>query len=172
MLIKEKLGSLATIRSDGRSIDRMPVEWYETGKRILHKKTGSGREVMLKFLAESPNLQQDDVLFADDTCLVVVEVLACQAIVLKPETMCQMAYACYEIGNKHLPLFFEDDCLLIPHEVPLYQMLQAAGFDPQLENRKLLHPLRTTVSPHSHPYDRKETLFSRIMKLTTAANDQ
>lgn len=167
MLIKEKLGNLAAINDRGRAIDRLPLEWYETGKRILHKKTGSGKELTLKFLAGPPNLQQDDVLYEDAACLIVVEILSCEAIVLKPAGLYAMAYACYEIGNKHLPLYFENDTLLIPYEAPLYRMLQAAGFEPQREKRKLLHPLRTTVLPHAHPGDRKESLFSKILKLTT-----
>jgi urease accessory protein len=171
MLIKEKRGNLTHLPGDGRVIDRLPLEWYETNKRILHKQTGSGREVTLKFLTEAPNLQQDDVLYEDENCLIVVEILSCEAIVLKPASLYAMAYACYEIGNKHLPLFFDNDTLLIPFEAPLYRMLQAAGFEPQLQTRKLLHPLRTTVLPHTHPGDRKESLFAKILKRTTSADN-
>jgi urease accessory protein len=172
MLIKEKLGNLATFPDEGRAIDRLSLEWYETSKRILTKRTGSGREVVLKFLAEAPNLQQDDVLYADENCLIVVEVLSCDAIMLKPTSMYQMAYACYEIGNKHLPLFYQDNTLLLPYDAPVYRMLQAAGFEPQLGKRKLLYQLRTTVAPHTHPGDGKESFFSRILKLTTSSANE
>jgi urease accessory protein len=171
MLIKEKLGNLATIRDEGRVIDRLFLEWYECSKRILHKRTGSGREVALRFLGEAQHLQQDDVLYADSNTLIVVEVLSCEAIVLKPATLYGMAVACYEIGNKHLPLFYENDTLLIPYEAPIYRMLQASGFEPGLEKRKLLYQLRTTVSPHTHHGDRKESFFAKILKLTTPANE-
>ena len=89
---------------------------------------------------------------------------------MQPASLYQMALDCYEIGNKHLPLFYEDDNLLIPYEAPLYHTLQASGFAPQLEKRKLLYPLRTTVLPHAHPGENKESLFSKILKLTTPAN--
>ena len=59
-----------------------------------------------------------------------------------------MASVCYEIGNKHLPLFYEDDELLLPYEAPLFQLLLAAGYDVKQGKRKLLDPLRTSVTPH------------------------
>jgi urease accessory protein len=55
--------------------------------------------------------------------------------------------------------------LLVPFEQPLFRVLAAQGYDVKQEKRKLLHPLKTTVSPHAHG---NETLFSRIMKLTTS----
>lgn len=171
MVIKEKLGNLATFRDEGRAIDRLPLEWYETGKRILHKRTGAGKEITLKFLAEAQCLQQDDVLYADEQCIIVVEVMVTNVIVLRPASLYQAAYAAYEIGNKHLPLFFEDDCLLLPFEEPVYRQLQAAGFEPLTQKRKLLHPIRTTVMPHTHPGEQKESFFSKILKLTASSND-
>src|SRR5215213_2863242 len=81
MIVKEKIGNLSSFNDEGRPIDRLPVEWFETCKRIMHKKTGSGKEIILKFLDKSPNLQQDDILYANDQVLIVVEILSCEAIV-------------------------------------------------------------------------------------------
>lgn len=161
-----------TIDLQSRAVDRLPIEWHECNKRILHKRTVSGKEVVLKFLGEAQSLQQDDVLYADGECLIAVEVLPCEAIVLKPVSMYQMAYACYEIGNKHLPLFFEDDVLLLPYDAPIFSQLQAAGFELQLQKRKLLYPLRTSVSAHNHTETKGESLFSKILKLTTASTNE
>jgi urease accessory protein len=169
MLIKEKLGSLASLDMNGRDVDKLPLEWYECSKRILHKRTESGREVTIKFLKEAQNLKQDDVLYADQALIVVVEILPCEAIVLQPASMYEMAFVCYEIGNKHLPLFYQDDALLVPYEAPTYRMLKASGFDVAVESRKLLNQLRTSVSPHAHGGG--ESLFSKILKLTTPANE-
>ena len=164
MLIKEKIGNLSSFNAAGRVVDKLFLEWYECSKRILHKRTESGKEVTIKFLKEAQNLTPGDVLFADDDCLIVVDILTCEAIVLKPASMYEMAFVCYEIGNKHLPLFYEDDSLLIPFDAPTHRMLKASGFDVAIENRKLLNGLRTTVSPHGHTGG--ESLFSKILKLT------
>ena len=126
MIIKEKIGNLSSFNDEGRAIDRLTLEWFETSKRIIHKKTGSGREIVLKFLDKTPNLQQDDVLYADDQVLIVVEILSCEAIVVIPRSTYEIAYVCYEIGNKHLPLFFENDLLVIPFDEPVFKMLHAS----------------------------------------------
>ncbi len=169
-MIQQKLGNLASFADEGRAIDRLSIEWYESSKRILNKKTQSGKEVVLKFLNEPPQLQQDDVLHADETTLIVVDIIACEAMTFKPSTMYEMAYVCYEIGNKHLPLYYQDDTILIPYDAPTFKMLQAAGFDPQVEQRKLQNQVKTSVAPHAHKGS-SESLFSRILKLTTPTND-
>lgn len=169
MLIKEKRGHLSTFKENGLVIDRLPLEWYECSKRILHKRTAGGREVVLKFLKEAQHLQQDDVLYADEQCLIVVDVLPCEAIVLKPTTMYEMAFVCYEIGNKHLPLFYGDDRLLIPYDPPTFQLLQASGLKPERQMQKLENQLRTTVLPHGHSGG--ESLFSKILKLTSSTHE-
>lgn len=168
MIIKEKLGNLNSFEDKGRGIDRLPIEWFETGKRILHKTTCSGKEVIVKFFKQQQNLQQDDVVFANESYLIVIEILTCDAIVIKPKSAYEMACICYEVGNKHLPLFFEENALLIPFDGPVFKMLEASGYDIKKEKRKLLHQLKTTVSPHHTHSSGGEGLFSKILKLTTA----
>lgn len=168
MIIKGKLGCLKDFETANCTIDWLQLEWYETTKRILHKCTQSGLELTLKFLSEAPNLQQDDVLYADERNRIVVDILPCDVIVIQPASMFQMAAACYEIGNKHLPLFYQGDTLLIPYEAPIFRMLQAGGFTVKKHVQKLLQPLKTSVAPHAH--ESRESLFSKILKLTTDAN--
>ena len=140
MLIQQKAGTLATIPPNGRLIDWLYLEWFETNKRILRKRTASGRELALRFLNENPALAQDDVLYEDGQCLIAIDIAPCDAIVIKPRSMYEMACVCYEIGNKHLPLFYEEASLLVPYEDPLFRLLSAGGFAPVREKRKLLQP--------------------------------
>lgn len=128
MVIKEKLGNMDTIELNGRKIDWLELECYETRKRILHKTTQSGRSVSLKFLTESPEITRGDVFYEDEWTLVVAEILHCDCLVIKPQTIFETASLCYEIGNKHVPLFFESDSLLIPFEAPLFRLLTAQGY--------------------------------------------
>ena len=166
MIITQTVGNQSTTTLEGRTIDFLELEWYETTKRILHKKTVGGKEISLKFLNQNHKLTEGDILFDDLQTCIVVSVLACEAIVIKPLTMYEMAFACYEIGNKHLPLFFEHDELQVPYEAPLLKLLQVSGLNAQIEKRKLLHQLKTTVAGHSHG-DGK-SLFSRILQLTNS----
>ena len=170
MIISEKIGNLKDIETRNRGIDKVYLEWYETGKRILHKRTTGGKELMMKFLNENPNLLQDDVIYEDENCLVAIEIQPCEVIIVYPGSMYGMAKLCYEIGNKHLPLFYEKDAVLIPYDAPVFKWLTVSGFEPVREYRKLLYQVKTTVSAHAHT-DNNNSLFSKILKLTSPAND-
>jgi urease accessory protein len=163
MLIQQKIGHIDAFELEGRSVDWLQLEWFEAGKRILRKKTQSGKEIALKFMAEASRLTQGDIIHEDEQSVIAIEILPCDCIVVKPANMFEMASACYEIGNKHLPLYFEENTLLVPFERPLYRLLTAQGYTVTQENRKLLRPLKTTVVPHG---SNNESLFSRIMKMT------
>ena len=169
MLIKQKIGSLKNIEPGGRHIECIHLQWYEMAKKILHKKTDKGREVVMKFFREGESLLQDDVIYADDDLLICIDVLPVKAIVLTPASMWEMAYLCYEIGNKHLPLFYEGEQLAMPYEDPVYNMLVAAGYQPLIENRKLLLQMKTSVTPHGDA--NATSLFSKILQLTNAADE-
>lgn len=159
MLIQQKIGNITTVDVNERAVDILKLEWFETNKRILHKRTLSGKNLVMKFLKENPDLRQGDILFENETCVVMVEVQPCDVIVLQPATMYEMGSLCYEIGNKHLPLFIEGNEVLVPYEAPLFRLLSALGFKPQKANRKLLHSIKSTVSAHNH--NDSKSLFSR-----------
>jgi len=167
MLIQEKIGHISLFQINNQIIDFLPLEWYETRKRILRKQTNSGTEVLLKFLNENPDLTEGDILYADESTIILVSILPCSCIVMQPKNMFEMASICYEIGNKHLPLFYEADQLLVPFEMPLFNLLLVQEYTVQQEERKLLKPLRTTVAPHSVGIS--ESVFSKIMQLTNTA---
>jgi len=164
MLIQQKIGNLNQ-QPTNKAVDWLELKWYETNKRILRKQTKSGKEIALKFLNENPNLTQDDILFENEKEIIAIEVLPCDCLIIEPKNMFEMASVCYEIGNKHLPLFFEDNAVLVSFEMPLYRLLSAQGYEVKQEQRKLLQPLKTTVAPHGNE---STTLFSKIMKLTSS----
>jgi len=163
MLIKEKIGNINFFARHNRKIDYLLLEWYETNKRIMHKKTVAGLEVVIKFLNESQQLTEGDVLYEDDFNVIVVEVKECAALAVRPRSMFEMASLCYEIGNRHIPAFYQQDEILVAFEVPFHQLLQAAGYDVNKADRKLVHPLKTSVLPHGQS---SQSLFSKIMKLS------
>jgi urease accessory protein len=166
MLIREKTGTLNSIHINNRPIDWLDIEWYETSKRILRKHTRSGKEIILKSLNNNPALTQDDVLFEDASAIIAIHIIPCDVLVITPASMFEMASVCYEIGNKHLPLFFDQNEVLVPFDKPLYRLLLAQEYTVKQDNRKLLQPLKTTVAPHAH---NSTTLFSKIMQLTNSA---
>jgi urease accessory protein len=162
MVVKEKIGNLELFAINNRNIDYVWLDWYETNKRILHKKTAMGRELSMKFLNENPRLTVGDIIYEDDFNLIAIDIKECDAIIIRPRSMQEMAAVCYEIGNKHLPLFYQEDEILAAYDAPLFSLLSSAGYAVEQGKRKLTTPLKTTVTPHSS----NNSLFNRIMKLT------
>lgn len=165
MLITKKLGHIRSFDTGSRNVDWLDLAWYEMSRRIGRKKTRAGRELSWKFLNENPAWAAGDILFHDEEKLVAVAIIPCDVIVIRPRSPLELASACYEIGNKHLPLFFENDELLAPFEQPLFRLLSASGYDVKKEERQLQNALRTTVAPHGNG---GSSLFSKIMQLTNA----
>jgi urease accessory protein len=165
MVLNKILGTVNDFAGNNLEVDRLHLQWFEAGKKILHKQTAAGKSVVLKLLNEITALRQDDVVFADNSTLIVIEIMPCEVMIIRPQSLYEMASTCYEIGNKHLPLYFEADALLMPFEKPLFLMLTASGFHPEKAIRKLLYPLKTTVSPHGNNQG-SSSLFAKIMQLT------
>ncbi len=168
MIIKEVLGNIADTPANGRQMDILYLEWFEPTKRILRKQTAAGREVAIKLFREGQQLHEGDILWQDEHSVIVVEILPTETIVVAPISMQQMGTICYEIGNKHLTMFIQDDQVLVPYEAPLFRLLEATGYRPEKQIRKLLNMLKANVEPHAHGNSSSgESLFTKILNLTT-----
>lgn len=165
ILINSILGNVQSFDIGARVVDPLLLEWFETGKKILRRHTAGGREIGWKVVKGFPILQDGDILWMDDHTVITVSIAPAAAIVLKPLSMLDMATICYEIGNKHLPLFIVNDEVLVPYEDPLFRWLEAKGYQPRQEQRVLTNMLRSNVQPHEHGSG--TTLFSKILQLTT-----
>ncbi|WP_343673400.1 urease accessory protein UreE [Chitinophaga sp.] len=165
ILINSIQGNVKSADIGARVVDLLQLEWFETGKKIMRRHTLNGCEIGWKVVKELPVLQDGDILWMDENTVIAVSILPAAAIVLIPATMLDMATICYEIGNKHLPLFIVGEEVLVPYEEPLFRWLEAKGYAPKQEQRVLTNMLRSNVQPHEHGSG--TTLFSKILQLTT-----
>lgn len=165
MIIKEIVGNKSNISLDGLEIDFLELEWFETSKRIQNKVTNSGTKIAIKFLKEGQRLSQDDVLFKDNKKAIVIDIRECEVIMVEPTSLLEMGTLCYEVGNKHVPIFIQDNQVLIPFEEPLFRWLSASGYRPVKEMRQLKNRLKSTDSSHEHTHVHQhsdEPLFTKI----------
>ena len=106
-------------------------------------------------LKEGQCLKHDDVVFISNELVIAIEILPSDVIVLSPKNLPEMARACYEIGNKHSPLFLDGDEVTLPYDKPMFEWLEAAGFNPQKAERRLSQALRANSAQghgHSHSH--------------------
>lgn len=159
-IMEEIIGNLTALRAEGKitdqTVDYVQLQWYESERNILRKTSQSGREVAFRLLKEGQRLKHDDVVFISDNLVIAIEIVPSEVIVLSPKTLPEMARACYEIGNKHSPLFLDGDEVTLPYDKPMFEWLQAAGFQPQKAERCLSQALRANSAQghgHSHSHN-------------------
>lgn len=165
MLIKEILGNTVLQSLGDLKIDLLEIEWYEATKRIQRKTSNDGTDLSIKFLREGQRLQDGDILFKNDEKAIVVHIKPCDTIVITPKNMLQMGTVCYEIGNKHMPLFIQGELVLMPFEMPMFRWLEAGGYEPAKEEHQLLNILKSNVEPHGH--SGSNSLFSKIINIAS-----
>jgi urease accessory protein len=141
MLVTEIIGNINFFNANNRKIDYLILEWHETNKRILHKKTIGGLDVIMEFVKQNTSLSEGDIIYEDDFNIIAIEIKECETIVLRPKSMLEMGRMCNEIGESGQQVFYQSDEILIAFEDSLFRSLSAAGYDISLEKRKLVTPL-------------------------------
>ncbi|CAA7195856.1 urease accessory protein UreE [Chryseobacterium potabilaquae] len=169
MIINETIGNLIQ-NPTTKPVDYLDLEWFETTKRIQRKKTRLGIDIAIKFLREGQRLREGDILFEDNEKVIAVNIMETEAIVMSPVSLLEMGTVCYEIGNKHIPLFIQDDKVLLPFEMPMYRWLEASGFKPEKQFVKLLNLLKSNVEPHGHG-SLGSTIFTKILKMAAPKDE-
>ncbi|MBL78634.1 MAG: urease accessory protein UreE [Nitrosomonadaceae bacterium] len=176
MIIKQILGNKSNMDLTNLEIDYLELEWFETSKRIQSRTTVNGIPVSIKFLREGQYLSQGDILFRDDKKAIMINIRECEVIVVNPTSLLEMGTVCYEIGNKHAPLFIQNNQILIPFEEPLFKWLTASGYHPLKETRQLNNMLRSTQASHSHSHqhrnDYKQPIFNKIINLASKYSNE
>ena len=155
ILITQIIGSFDEQQHHGHQphgdIDVVEIEWFEATRKIMRKTSQQGIEIAFRLFSEGQTLQHNDLIYNQQDLTIIIHIKPCPTIVLRPQDLATMGKVCYEIGNKHAPLFMDGDELLMPEDIPLFRWLEATGYQPVMENRRLNHILRS--NSHSHGED-------------------
>lgn len=129
MLCEKILGKLSSYDIGGKTIDYVDIDWDDAFKKIHRKITSQGRDVGIRMddTVLTRGLTEGDVLYADDNLIIAVHTPPCDMIriTVSPTHREKVAKTCYEIGNRHAPLFAGEDALtfLTPYNEPMLHML-------------------------------------------------
>ena len=111
MLCEQIYGKLSEADTAGKTVEYVDMEWHEAFKKIHRKTTDKGREIGIRMddSVLSRGLLQDDVIYVDDELVIAVNTPPCEVIEISFEKgyAFMAAKVCYEIGNRHAPLFWE-----------------------------------------------------------------
>ena len=117
-----------------REQDAVHLNWEARQKCRQRLRTESGREIGLA-LPTGTRLSPSDVLYRDAEIEIVVEGKPEKVFVLRPEKREAFGLACYQIGNLHRPIGFDDGAILVPYEPVLDRQLTRLGFVYTVEER-------------------------------------
>ena len=128
--------------------DIVCLDWEARQKCRQRLKTEAGRELGLA-LPTGTVLSPGDILYRDADVEIVVEGMPEKALVLRFETREEYGLACYQIGNLHRPIGFDDGAILVPYELVLEKQLTRLGFTYTVEERIFTGALQQSQS-HAH----------------------
>lgn len=151
MIVDKVLYNLKDKDCKDLNADFIDIEWFEAEKKILHKISSDGVEIGIRNNGREA-LKEGDVLWQDGNRVFVVRIPYCDCIVMRPQNMFEMGKTCYEMGNRHAPLFIEGDELLTPYDEPLMHALIKCGLSPYKKSCKLITPLGGHAHGHSHSH--------------------
>ncbi len=157
MICEKILGMLDELDVAGKTVEYVEIEWHEAFKKIHKKTTDTGREVGIRMddSVLTEGLYEGKVIYMDDGLVIAVHTPPCEVIrvTVKPDHRFMAAKVCYEIGNRHAPLFYGEDeyTFITPYNEPMLQMLSGLhGVEAEKEMRKLAFDKRVSASVHNH----------------------
>ena len=129
-----------------RDVVRLDCEARQECRQRL--KTAAGRELGL-VLPTGSVLFTGDILYRDADVEIVVEGLPEKVFILHPEKTEDYGLTCYQIGNLHRPIGFDDGAILVPYEPVLENQLSRLGLHYTITERVFTHAARQSA-PHAH----------------------
>ncbi|CAM2737409.1 urease accessory protein UreE [Helicobacter hepaticus] len=127
MRVEHIIGNIKDIDATHLDIDEVQIAWYDTKKKIARLNSQNGQVIAMK-LAQAPKygLNNGDILFLDEHKIIIISILPTWVLCMKPTHWHTMARLCYEIGNLHIPLFYNKDTMKLqaPFEQPLQRILE------------------------------------------------
>lgn len=122
MIIIEKLVS-KSIPTHDRD-DFLELEWYEVNRTFLNRKTVSGLAVKIQ-LSEKVTFQDRQLIYQDAEISIRIRIKACLCILLTSTSIHTVGKFCYDVGNRHLPIFqVADDRIAVSYDGRLFQALK------------------------------------------------
>ena len=114
------------------------LDWEGRQKCRQRLETQSGRELGLA-LPTGTVLSPGDILYRDAEVEIVVEGLPEKVFVLRPGSAEEYGLTCYQIGNLHRPIGFDDGAILVPYEPVLENQFRRLRFHCTIEERVFTH---------------------------------
>jgi urease accessory protein len=153
MIIEKPMGAISEPEFSALAQDTVDIAWFDAGKRLGRITTHSGLElgIRLNREAEKRGLHNGDVLSVQDGTAVVVHIIPTECLVVAAPERDSLIRLCYEVGNRHASLFFDEkaEVFLLPYDEPMELLIKSLGLTPERKQAQLLAQQRVG-SAHGH----------------------
>jgi urease accessory protein len=139
MLVIERDQVCASAFDTATQIDLLAIDWYEVNKAVLSRETKAGRLVRV-LRGTAPALIDEEIIHSAPEFLLKIQIKPCACILLKTVDMGVIGHFCFDVGNRHLPLFWFDDGLAFAYDGQLYPALKAQYGDQVVIEMRTLAP--------------------------------
>ena len=145
--IEGLLGNLCDFPTEGRTVERIPVESSAMSKRLLRLSSSIGD---LGLWLGGERLRDGDVLVADATRVIAVAVAPDDVLIAYPASIAQAVEIGHALGNRHVPVIREDEAIVVGYAEPLAELFARAGIRFERSARVLERPFVHAFAPHVH----------------------
>ena len=159
MICEKILGNAKDEKFFGKKVDYVDIQWDEAFKKLHRKTSSSGIEIGIRMDDSilTRGLKQDDVLAVEGDTVFAVNIPPCRALVVRIDKNHphMTAKVCYEIGNRHAPLFWGEEAgtFITPYNEPMCVMLNKLhGVTTEVRDIPLDFDRRISASVHSHTH--------------------
>lgn len=149
MIVEEIVGNIANLSDSEKDkhIEKVYLENSDLVKRIQRVTTDHGNELGIR-LKQPIDLQYGDILYKDDTNMIIVDVNSEDLLVIRPRNLQEMGNIAHQLGNRHLPAQFTETEMLVQYDYLVESLLQDLGIPYTHEDRKVNQAFRHIG--HSH----------------------
>ncbi len=152
IIIEKVLGKVQDFDTSGLSVDRVLLDHYDMAKPHQKLTTEDGEKIAVS-LPHGENLFCGAVLYRDDEKLICADLLPEDVLVIRPEGNLQWAKAAFNVGNMHHPAFLHEDCIVVPYDAIIENLIKGIGVEyercvKKLDGQRAGH----VVGGHSHSH--------------------
>ncbi|NCG68161.1 urease accessory protein UreE [Bacillus coagulans] len=141
MIIEKVIGNVETLENKGLHVERVYMNSDDLLKRIKRAVTDHGNELGIR-LKENQELHDGDILYMDNRNMIVVSVLEDDVLTITPRSMKQMGEIAHQLGNRHLPVQFEANDMIVQYDYLVEELLEGLGIPYRREKRKMKQAFR------------------------------
>lgn len=158
MLVTEVVGNVRELGEgalEGLKHERVVMNNLDLVKRVQRVTTDAGTEIGLRLPTGFRELSHGDILYKDDEKVITVEVEPTDVLVLRPETIYDMAFLAHSLGNRHMQAQFfpadseyGQDVMVVQYDHTVEDFLKHHNAKYTREDRVMPHPFRHAEHTH------------------------